>query len=368
MSRLIFFAPLVCLLALAAPAAPLFAQEILLEVPAAESPNLTTMRVLRSRSDFHVEVMPLSDFVKFLTKRYKIAVRLDLAGLERAGVDPSAPVSADIKHVPLSAALRQTLRRLNLTYRVINGVVRITDRPREPAPAPLPRQRAIARNRPMMMLNMGAPVLAANPAQQVLAQLRPRIQVELIFVKRVCAPNSDQLRQLKEGLEKYVRDSTDDFEELRQGRGGRQESASVPAARRLQEKLAVLIQSDLSREKADRYRDELRKRDADEHAMCACALVAFLDRELLLSAKQRESLNAALAAKWDDSWCQTIEMGIMQGQQYVPSVPDELIEPHLNAAQTDLWESMQKVGLINWGFQPIQMNLLGLAVPDLEQD
>ncbi len=105
------------------------------------------------------------------------------------------------------------------------------------------------------------------------------------------------------------------------------------------------------------------------NARCAARnLVVVLDRELCLSAKQREALCASLAAKWDDAWTQTVEMAATQGQNYVPSVPDELIEAHLDAAQTEVWQNMQKIGNVNWGIQAFQMGMLGIRMADPDDD
>jgi len=194
------------------------------------------------------------------------------------------------------------------------------------------------------------------------------VQVELVFVKRTCAPTKDQMRQLKEDLAKYVKDQSDEFIQLQQGRDGRAGSLVSKARALLQEHLTAVVKQRLSRESAARYRSELEKREANERAVCARSLVAILDRELCLSTRQREALRAALTAKWDDAWTQLVEMGVMQGQAYIPSIPNDLIEPQLETAQAEVWQNMQKLGNINWGFQVFQNGMLGMPLPDPEDD
>jgi hypothetical protein len=366
MSRLIFKGGSVFLFALAATAVSLYSQgrieitaptlKTAAAVETAEPPGVIAMRALRSRTELHVEIMSLADFAKFLSKQYKIPVKLDPAGLRRAQVHPSAPISADIEGMPLSAALQQILGRLNLAHRVVNGVVLITDRRPEAAPAGQVR-RAVVRNGRAMIIQGQQAFVVANGQQQIAQQLRPLLQVELLFVKRICAPTKDQMRQLKDDLQEYVKDAA--------------VGSASSACKLLQEKLTASVETHLSREQVARYRSEIEKRNANEREVCVRSLVTMLDRQLYLSAGQREALCASLAAKWDDAWNQTVEMAAMQGQNFVPSIPDnliELIEPHLDAAQTDVWENMQKLGNVNWGFQAFQVGLFGIPMADPDDD
>src|ERR1700722_11098060 len=96
-----------------------------------EAPGVLAMRALRSKTAFHVEFLPLADFAKFLSKKYRLHFKLDPNGLKRARVDASAPVSGDIDGMPLSAALKEVLGRLKLTHRVVNGEIWITESPPE---------------------------------------------------------------------------------------------------------------------------------------------------------------------------------------------------------------------------------------------
>ena len=104
--------------ALAATAGSLFAQQqaetscrLVKMAPAVvppEAPDVTAMRALRSKTAFHVQSLPLADFVKFLSKKYRLHFKLDPDGLKRARVDPITPISADIDGMPLSAACKKS--------------------------------------------------------------------------------------------------------------------------------------------------------------------------------------------------------------------------------------------------------------------
>jgi hypothetical protein len=384
MIRLILSAGSAALIAVAVCVASVSAQQRLVQedlidqVPVArkaraleqvEPPNLKTMRLLRSKAEFKVEIMSLADFAKFLTKRYKVPFRIDPAGLERARVEPSAPVSAEIAEMPLSAALKQILGRLNLDYRVVNGAVLITD----PQPAVRLRRRpgrVVLHNGEAVIIQGAVPGANAGPAlkQQALRQLGPLMQVEVLFAKRTCKPTREQMQKMKGDLQKLVQDDVNDFFDLMQGRVARAGGRFQVARKMLDDRLAGFIEANLSKERAGVYRDEVEKRNANEREVCVLNLVALLDRELGLSSKQREAIRQSLSENWDDSWSQAIEVGAMRGQNYVPSIPDDLVETHLAPSQCAVWQNMQKIGNVNWGFQVFRLGWFGTPVgePDNE--
>ena len=65
------------------------ARQKALTVEPPEAPDVTAMRALRSKTAFHVEIMPLAEFAKFLSKKYSLSFKLDPDGLKRARVDPA---------------------------------------------------------------------------------------------------------------------------------------------------------------------------------------------------------------------------------------------------------------------------------------
>jgi hypothetical protein len=334
-----------------------------------QSQNQATMRVLRATTDFKVEIMPLAEFAKFLTRRYNIPVRLDADGLERAGVAPSVPVSAEISRMPLSAALKQILGRYNLSLRLVNGAVLISDRGPGPAAIAEPG-RVVLHNGQAVIIQKGfqAGNVGGALKEQALRQLGPLLQVELIFAKRTCKPTKDQMQNMRDDLRKFVKDEVNDFFDLMQGRVARTGGGFRVARKLLDDRLAKFVETNLSKGQATEYREELQKRDANEREVCALNLVALLDRELSLTPKQRDAIRKSLLENWDDGWSQTVEVGAMRRQNYVPSIPDEVIENHLDAAQIEVWESMTKIGNVNWGFQVSRLGWFGLPVDEQDED
>ena len=68
----------------------------------------------------------LEDAVDFLSDKMKIAILLDESALEDVGIGTDIPITRQVKHVSLRAALRLMLREMDLTYVVMNEVLLIT--------------------------------------------------------------------------------------------------------------------------------------------------------------------------------------------------------------------------------------------------
>jgi hypothetical protein len=90
-----------------------------------------------------------------------------------------------------------------------------------------------------------------------------------------------------------------------------------------------------------RYQAELTKRAAHAKQTAISALVARLDRELILTTAQRNGLLQVLDKNWNDDW------GAMTGffgEDAVPfpAIPDRLIVPLLSSTQQRIWKRLDK--------------------------
>ena len=149
--------------------------------------------VLQEKTDIEVQIMPLDKFAQFLTAKYKIRFLLDRNGLQQVDVHPSTPVSARLEGVTLDRALRHILGRFRLTYRVVGARIVITSNGRQPEQ---PRVIAGRRGLPMQpVLQPGfvAPRFAGARRPQLAVTLKPLIEAELLFMKKVCDPSKEQL-------------------------------------------------------------------------------------------------------------------------------------------------------------------------------
>ncbi len=277
--------------------------------------------VLEAKTDLKVQNLPLTEFARLLAQKYRIPVRLDDAGLKRSKVAPTTPISANLEGVPLGQALTHILGRLKLAPRVFNGIVLITDR--EPPGAPAFRPRPVVPR----VRRVQDPFAAQNAPDQGL-EWRPMVTVELLFVKKACAPTKAQLREMEKDLaqclERAVTGTTD---------------ASCDA---VPNELVECVTKHLSPADADRYHREVVKRRGNEREACVWTFVTFIDQDLALTETQRRVMVARLVPKWEPAWSQMIELAVRDGGREVPPVPDSLIVPLLDREQAKRWGEVLK--------------------------
>jgi DNA-directed RNA polymerase specialized sigma subunit len=198
--------------------------------------------------------------------------------------------------------------------------------------------------------------VAPTPAQQ----MRRLLQIELNFVQTVCTPSPEQLRQLRQDGLKQITDAINNWQVENGG--------TLPSYAReiVQDEVMASVRTRLSPAQVARYVSEIQKRKANVRQACARNLVVRLDRELCLTARQREKLCAELAGNWDDAWTVSVVMTSMNEQGVIPTVPDELIVPHLDALQRLLWNRLLKRGKIIWRVD--ETAFLGMTPPDMDDE
>jgi hypothetical protein len=255
----------------------------------------------------------------------------------------------------LDQAQQHILGRFRLTYRVAGGRIFITNVTENREQAQPNVERRGVPVRPVLRPRFGVPIRAqAVQRPQLAVMLKPLIEAELLFMKKVCTPSKDELGQIRKGVENYL-DTTNP-------------GTVSTATTFVRESFDELVEKQFSRAKFDLYRAECDKRKAFERLACAHTLAAQLDRELCLSTAQREAISRSLAAKWDDSWDALVELVAVEGTRLVPQIPDDLIEPHLESPQLEIWINLPKVGSMNWRFQSPNLTIMGIPVPDWEDD
>jgi hypothetical protein len=107
------------------------------------------------------------------------------------------------------------------------------------------------------------------------------------------------------------------------------------------DRLAKAVKTCLTAEQAARFEEELDKRTQDRRRSAAHNLVARLDREMILSATQREQITESLLAHWNDAWCSSLQMFIYN-DQFFPNIPDAHVVKFLNDTQKKIWPTIPK--------------------------
>jgi hypothetical protein len=192
--------------------------------------------------------------------------------------------------------------------------------------------------------------------QQNIAQGRPSVRAELIFVRKLCGLNAEELRRINQDAETALKDAATKFAESQQQprvrfdvrTANRAIARTTYGANALQQELAPVMKKNLTPEQFARYEAEVEKRNANRRQSGLRYLVDAMDRELYLSDQQRAKLTESLSSHWDDSWCTSLEY-VLYGNQFYPVGIDAYVTPILDDTQKRVWLGTQKVGA-QWGF------------------
>jgi hypothetical protein len=203
-----------------------------------------------------------------------------------------------------------------------------------------------------------------NLVQQNIRQGRASVRAELIFVRRVCALDTEQLRRINQDTERALKDAATKWAENQQQPRVRiaakvangRNVQSADGIKALQDELVLVMKKNLTPEQFSRYQAEIEKRNISRRRAALHYLVDELDRDLFLSDQQRVKLTESLVLHWDDSWCTSLEY-VLYGNQFYPAGTDAYVVPILNNAQRRIWQGTQKVGA-NWGFGSVMGNFV----------
>jgi len=317
------------------------------EKPAAAEVKLEAkiiQRKLRARTDLAVDKLPLQEVVKKLAEFHEIPIRLDKQGLKKAKVELDAPVTVNIQNYTLSAALKHILKDFGLHFGVVDGAVLITNTP------PEPEEQAVVADAANVEQVRVVQQMAVNEALQLqqTPQYLALLRAELNFAKHVCQATPEQMQALREELDKKDNNPKGQPPQnaaankrvliQRQVRNGQVQGDPLQLAR---DRLAGAVKTCFTSEQATRFQEELDQRTADDRRSAARNLVARLDREMILSATQRDQITESLLAHWNDAWCSSLQM-FMYNDQFFPAIPDAHVVKFLNETQKKIWVTIPK--------------------------
>jgi hypothetical protein len=179
--------------------------------------------------------------------------------------------------------------------------------------------------------------------QQYAQQLRPSLQVEYHFLRSVCGLTKEQRKQVARAGERALKNTATKLAETRQPLqvGPRGPHAGSDAQRLMRDGLVEAAKAYVSAEQLARYWSEVEQRDESRKQTAVRNLVAKLDQDLVLSTEQRDRIAESLSAHWHDAWGRSLELYV-QGDQFIPGVPDECVTPYLNETQKRVWATTQQ--------------------------
>jgi hypothetical protein len=176
-------------------------------------------------------------------------------------------------------------------------------------------------------------------AKQMEQFFQPTLQTELEMIRQSCASLSPEVRRqiLTAGRQAVSRTALEFAARQMNGNLDRRE---FDPRQSIRSPLAGLVKQHATAAELAAYDQEQAQRQKRREAAARIRIVAKLDRQLDLSAAQREAIAADLERNWQPSWiCELDDQAGMVINNYRPA-PDYAhasIAPHLDAAQRAEW-------------------------------
>lgn len=192
--------------------------------------------------------------------------------------------------------------------------------------------------------------------EQYKQQLQPVLISELAFIRLTCdIPKEKRPAVLKAG-QAIVEDAAQKLaDQQNRNRGGGvrvavQASTNIvnDPPKAIRAALDAALKDVLSEDQLKVYREEAAFRKEQIKGAAIHSVVARLDGMLCLTAEVRRKIAATISDNWQESYERWLQIH-QYGDQYFPSVPDQLVSVHLNAEQRQIWTGLQKIGIGGWG-------------------
>lgn len=273
-----------------------------------------------------VDVLAVGDPVIAVDDEFEVAEELDglVAGDELV---PDAVPGEPTPAAPEEVLGRRDLQVIERLFE--NGLRAMFRQQPEPAvPGDVPV--AVARERRRQV---------EQQAKQMEQFFQPTLQTELETIRQSCSSISPEIRReiLAAGRQAVSRTALEFAARQMNGNLDRRE---FDPRRSIRSPLAALVKQHAPAGEFSAYERELALRQKRRDAAARIRIVAKLDRQLDLSAAQRDAIAADLERNWQPSWiCELDDQGGMMINNYrpAPDYADASIAPHLDAAQRGEW-------------------------------
>ncbi|HLQ47165.1 MAG TPA: hypothetical protein VK137_20645, partial [Planctomycetaceae bacterium] len=169
-------------------------------------------------------------------------------------------------------------------------------------------------------------------AEEFAEQFRALLKVELSFLRAICLPTDEQFKPIAKAGKRCVKTITESLaaemkkKQLADRENDQEKLVAFDPRQRIQESLAESVRQTLSAEQWERYREELKKRNAFLKHVALQNVVAKLDDNLALTTEQRSKISESLSSHWQDDgtrfWLQC-------GIQLSRSLSDDDVLPFL---------------------------------------
>lgn len=345
-----------------------------------------TIEKLRQRVDVRINNKDLKSSLDELAQTHGFEYRFDSDSLEQAGVKPDqAQVGLNVRRAPLVGVLREILQGHGLQFGLDGAVVVIVSQPKLPEGVRRKKPRPSA---PVEQVVLGN-VLISDDREEAAPAKPIDIQVQMPAM----AGNQDQRKQIRLqqiqnfqqmfgaqwknevatclGLAEFSAEQKQKIRKAAQvafekqggewadnqvllmfggGRGPNSDNRSPDIRGNVQKAIREALESLAIPGQVELYQKEVTARNAQRQRATVHNLVSQVDRQLVLSEKQRDDLEALLNQEWQPNWVRALEFLQWEGNNVFPNLPAGSVEKLLSEQQVKIWQGMQRIDLNNiWG-------------------
>ena len=188
--------------------------------------------------------------------------------------------------------------------------------------------------------------------------IRKVMELELMFVRHVCELPPARRPAFRERANEIV----DEVFKAVSKPGTKSEVLDLKTRLLIQKKFLVEIEK-ISKEQAAVYDQELKSRIMKVKEATILGLTASLDRELSLTAEQRDALTTALSSKWKVEWEHWLLVA-NQEETTFPSFADKIVSRIITPAQKQVWRTIPKLDLSELQFEEVFLEIAEIPEDD----
>ena len=239
--------------------------------------------------------------------------------------EPEPPAAAQTDAVRVGRLLGAGFGALRQAVALVAAVAE------EQEAAPVNAQDAAAQQRKQQI---------AQQAKEMEQLFNPALQAELELIKNTCSGlPADARKQIVAAGQETLRKAADDF--ATQQFDGNANRKQVDARRAIQLAVTAAVKPHASVEEFAAYESEQQNRLKRRERTARVLIVVKLDRQLELTAAQRQAIETALEEKWDAAWVKELQDNggtLINDYRPAPDFAAACIEPHLNDKQRAEWK------------------------------
>ena len=183
--------------------------------------------------------------------------------------------------------------------------------------------------------------------QQFMPTLERLLTIEIHFLRKVCNPGPDELKQIRRaGKAELI--TIAKWLNKNQNRNPGTNDEESPRWR-LQNALWKRAEKVLTKEQSARYQQEIQTRNEVQKNAAADMMTLHVDRLLSLSPEQYEQLPALLLKNWKPRWSRNLQ--VYMYDDYCPLPSASVINPILDDEQKKIWRSKGRDSSIWFGWE-----------------